>query len=112
MQGSDFTTSADVYSFGIVLWEILSRELPFDEYEVAHTGFTSDLEEAIIEGLRPNTSKRLTELFDKESTENQFVHSYIDLLEECWQANPQDRPSFEKITQIAYEVSGIDEEES
>lgn len=33
LEGQSYDLSADVYSFGIVLWEIWSRQLPFEDHE-------------------------------------------------------------------------------
>ena len=43
---------AFVSSFGIIMWELITAADPFDEYAVAHSGFMSLLEDAIIDGLR------------------------------------------------------------
>ncbi|KAK7243820.1 hypothetical protein RIF29_38632 [Crotalaria pallida] len=69
----------DVFSFGIVLWEILTGEEP---YANMHYG-------AIIGGIVNNTLRPT-------------IPSYCDeewrtLMEECWAPNPAARPSFTEI---------------
>eukprot|EP01133_Synstelium_polycarpum_P006723 gene6723-7816_t len=49
MRGEEYTEKADVYSFAIILWEILTGLLPFDEFPVAHSSFLYQLEDAICE---------------------------------------------------------------
>jgi serine/threonine protein kinase len=50
MRGLEYSIESDVYSFGITLWEITSREQAFAEYNVR---FMSQLEDQILKGLRP-----------------------------------------------------------
>nr|GLL38236.1 uncharacterized protein LOC109178093 isoform X1 [Ipomoea trifida] len=69
----------DVFSFGIVLWEILTGEEP---YANMHYG-------AIIGGIVSNTLRP-------------SIPSYCDpewrnLMEQCWAPNPASRPSFTEI---------------
>ncbi|KAL8166857.1 hypothetical protein V2J09_008356 [Rumex salicifolius] len=76
---SKVSEKVDVFSFGIVLWEILTGEEP---YANMHYG-------AIIGGIVNNTLRPL-------------IPSYCDpewrrLMEECWAPNPSIRPSFTEI---------------
>ncbi|GFP91055.1 serine/threonine-protein kinase edr1 [Phtheirospermum japonicum] len=70
----------DVFSFGIALWEILTGEEP---YANMHCG-------AIIGGIVKNTLRPLIpERCDPE---------WRKLMEQCWSADPEARPSFTEIT--------------
>ncbi|KAL7592271.1 hypothetical protein Lser_V15G33911 [Lactuca serriola] len=70
----------DVFSFGIVLWEILTGEEP---YANMHYG-------AIIGGIVSNTLRtRIPRDCDGE---------WRRLMEHCWAPNPMLRPSFTEIT--------------
>ncbi len=53
-KADEYSTKSDIYSFGIILWEIFERSIPFAEYNIT---WTSVLEEKIMKGLRPTISK-------------------------------------------------------
>ncbi|KAE9585018.1 putative protein kinase TKL-Pl-6 family [Lupinus albus] len=79
----------DVFSFGIVLWEILTDEEP---YANMHYG-------AIIGGIVNNTLRPT-------------IPSYCDqdwrtLMEECWAPNPAVRPSFTEIASRLRVMSAV-----
>ncbi|GAM27829.1 hypothetical protein SAMD00019534_110050 [Acytostelium subglobosum LB1] len=86
MRGQEYTEKADVYSFGIILWEILTGMLPFDEYPVARSQFISQLEDAICEGMRPTIPAAAPAAF-------------ASLIQDCWHKEPQSRPTFAQISQ-------------
>ncbi|KAG4381752.1 hypothetical protein GLYMA_15G213400v4 [Glycine max] len=70
----------DVFSFGIVLWEILTGEEP---YANMHYG-------AIIGGIVNNTLR--------PTIPSNCDHEWRTLMEQCWAPNPGARPSFTEIT--------------
>ena len=72
----------DVFSYGMVLYEIFTQNLPFsdliDDVAIATT---------IGKGERPSIPQNLP--------------PYIKvLMESCWKHNPHDRPTFEEIVQV------------
>ncbi|KAF8692256.1 hypothetical protein HU200_039861 [Digitaria exilis] len=77
---SKVSEKVDVFSFGIVLWEILTGEEP---YANMHCG-------AIIGGIVNNTLRPpIPENCDPD---------WRKLMEQCWSANPDARPSFTEVT--------------
>ncbi|GAV67172.1 PB1 domain-containing protein/Pkinase_Tyr domain-containing protein [Cephalotus follicularis] len=77
---SKVSEKVDVFSFGIVLWEILTGEEP---YANMHYG-------AIIGGIVNNTLRPPVPSF--------CDHEWRFLMEQCWAPDPVGRPSFTEIT--------------
>ena len=90
VQGGDTTHAADVYSFGIAMSVFLTREPPFAH----HTDLTAFLEAVCYDDERPALPEDPLEC----------PESVRQLCEDCWQAQPEDRPTFEEILNRFNEV--------
>eukprot|EP01105_Mastigella_eilhardi_P017082 TRINITY_DN3924_c0_g1_i1.p1 TRINITY_DN3924_c0_g1~~TRINITY_DN3924_c0_g1_i1.p1 ORF type:complete len:722 (+),score=180.43 TRINITY_DN3924_c0_g1_i1:2032-4197(+) len=80
LAGEDFTEQADVYSFGIMLWEILTRQEPYEDISNPNCialQVTQNQLRPILPDLCPNP--------------------YKTLVQNCWQQQSALRPSFKKI---------------
>ena len=79
------TTKADVYSFGIILWEMVSQQDLATAWEQAAHGrpaLAVVIPRWAAQGVRPAIPSRGCE------AHWQYV------IEQCWQTQPEDRPSF------------------
>lgn len=77
--GSIYNHKVDVYAYGIVLWEILTRQYPYnflDHQQIVVQVLTNDARPEIPD----NTPPRLA-----------------DLIRKCWDRSPEIRPSFNRI---------------
>lgn len=74
------TYAADVYSFGVLLWQLLSGKKPFASQTQSGTIF------AIVEGRRPKIPVY-------------FPSWYAHLIEDCWHQNRHARPKFADIVE-------------
>ncbi|KAL4372258.1 serine/threonine-protein kinase STY17-like [Arachis ipaensis] len=81
-----YNEKCDVYSFGIILNELLTGKHPYIETEYGPTKIAME----VVEGkLRP--------MLPCDDDAN-LMEELIDLINLCWDANPSTRPSFAAIT--------------
>jgi serine/threonine protein kinase len=71
-------TSMDIYSYGMVLWEIASRAIPFADGD----------EQTVISWLKDG---------EKETIPEDCPEIYGDMIKKCWLDDPQSRPSAQVI---------------
>ena len=74
-----FSTAVDVYSFGILLWELLATTPPYPENNPGHILMT-----VVHEGRRPQITDR-------------YPQMYADLIKDCWKQDAAERPKFVQI---------------
>ena len=79
-----YDQKTDIYSFGIILWELSSIKIPFDEFRKTNDGSKvqdMDIKKRILsEHLRPTIPKE---------TPKEFA----ELICKCWSGDPLKRPS-------------------
>ncbi|CAG8479956.1 6249_t:CDS:2 [Paraglomus occultum] len=80
--GGSCDAAADMYSYGVVMWEFATGELPFAD--IPHDIM---LAKRITEGLRPEI-------------DDHVPACYAELMAECWNDDPEKRPTAKKIIEI------------
>lgn len=74
-----YSEKADVFSFGVLLWELVARKLPYFGMQPMQVGIA-----VMHKGLRPTIPERCPAPLAK-------------LIKACWQDVPERRPSFAQI---------------
>jgi len=80
----------DVFSFGILMFEVLSQEIPYTDVWPVNATVNPRIGLHIIKGHRPNIK------FVQPGCPSKVVH----LMQECWAGAPHDRPSFSAVRQV------------
>ena len=72
--------TADIYAFGIILWELFTREIPFNQFT-----WMTEIADFILTGGRPQLP-------------SDPFPEFIDLMKACWAEKRAQRPSFTMIS--------------
>ena len=83
--GLGATTKSDIYSFAVLLWEILTLGKPFDEIGQTKKDFYTKV---IKESLRPSVSKI------------PIPPGLAQLITECWDSDPDKRPDIKQVLAV------------
>uniref|UniRef100_A0A3Q3KC56 Protein kinase domain-containing protein n=1 Tax=Monopterus albus TaxID=43700 RepID=A0A3Q3KC56_MONAL len=79
IQSLPVSETCDTYSYGVVLWEMLTREVPFKGFEGLQVAW-----------LVVEKQERLT-------IPTSCPACFAELLRKCWQADPKERPQFKQV---------------
>ena len=74
-----------MYSFGVVLWELCSRETPYQQFKSPHM----IIKHVALNGGRP----------DMKSINAGCPEELKSLMTKCWSTNQEFRPTFEALVQ-------------
>eukprot|EP00002_Diphylleia_rotans_P000457 TRINITY_DN1023_c0_g1_i11.p1 TRINITY_DN1023_c0_g1~~TRINITY_DN1023_c0_g1_i11.p1 ORF type:complete len:2307 (+),score=387.96 TRINITY_DN1023_c0_g1_i11:43-6963(+) len=80
--GLDYTDKSDIYSFGIIMWEVLTRMDPYEGEEIAESVALRVAEN----NLRPEIP-----------SDDSIPQELISLMSLCWDQEQEKRPSFTNV---------------
>ncbi|RIA86775.1 kinase-like domain-containing protein [Glomus cerebriforme] len=100
LQGQKYTKASDVYSFGMIMWELMTGRRPF--WDKSHdTGLIIE----ICDGLRPS----IPEGYCHSLSKTLAPVGYIELMKACWHSDPNKRPTATDLKLIIQKIYGFDE---
>nr|XP_043628565.1 serine/threonine-protein kinase STY13-like [Erigeron canadensis]XP_043628566.1 serine/threonine-protein kinase STY13-like [Erigeron canadensis] len=82
IQRRSYTQKVDVYSFGIVLWELITGKLPYQNLKDVQLAFA-----VVNKGLRPTIPDDCLPIFR-------------EIMTRCWDVEPTVRPHFTEVVQM------------
>ena len=94
LRGESYSEKCDIWSFGVVLWELLMRERPYSDADVPVFLMVVNI---------GNGSLRLPEVSEEAATPG-----LLKLLEGCLAFGPEERPSFlDILLRLEQEYKGV-----
>jgi len=82
LRGNPYTKAADIYSFGIIMWEFTSGAPAFND--IPHD---YNISLSICKGLRPTIVEGTLPVYER-------------LMERCWDSDPNKRPTADELVEI------------
>jgi serine/threonine protein kinase len=97
-RGESYTEKGDVYSFGVIMYELFFERLPYSSPDESLGNAYSNMMNLgmhVIDGLRPT-------IFDMQYTSQE--QEYLRVMKQCWATDLEARPTMADVFQDLCEV--------
>ncbi len=84
-QNAPYSPEADIYSYGMILWEIVTNKRPYAQYSSSKRD--AEIVEHVLKGQR-------------ETIPKDTPAPLVELIQACWSPNPKQRPHLKKIIEV------------
>ncbi|KYQ92021.1 Myotubularin-related protein 2 [Tieghemostelium lacteum] len=99
LKGQWYDSRSDVYSFGVILYEMVSKQGGY----FSEITFFGGIEDMVLKGKRPP----LPQISVDSNNDQNMITNYLTLLQQCWNQDPNQRPTFQKIINILSQISSV-----
>jgi serine/threonine protein kinase len=86
LQGQPAGKASDVYAFGMICYELLTKKIPFESLE--------------LKEIRKQVCKLHRRPVLPSRGLPDVPKAFINMIKECWMTDPKDRPSFQEIIEL------------
>ena len=90
----------DVYGFSMILYEVITQRKAWESHS------TGSIEARVKSGERPAIPADIIQAYA-----NSRESVLLDLMQNCWAQNPQERPTFDAIVRMLDEIGSVSERE-